>query len=137
MFYNGDGYSNNPLEKRELYAYDDKIFSMNGTTVSIPLGDMKTYLFGHDLYEPNYFSKYYAALFITLREFIISDITLTLNTISNIEQRSYIVSSNMSYTNIKDITTGLSVNSYLGDKDGEYRAGGMKYDILVTTGIVF
>lgn len=137
MFYNGDGYSDNPLEDKALYHYSDKEFNINGTTVNIPIGDMKSYLFGHGLYEPNYFGKYYAALFMTLREFIINDITLTLNAISNVEQDSYIVSSGLSYTNINDLTAGLSINRYLGAQDGEYRAGGKSYDILVTVGIIF
>jgi len=137
FFYNGDGYSDNPLEDSTLYQYDDKLFKIDGTEVTIPVGDMKTYLLGHNLYEANYFSRYYAALFITLREFIVSDITLTLNGISNIEQDSYILSSNLSYTSIRDLTAGLSINRYLGDKDGEYRAGGMQYDVLITAGILF
>ncbi|MBF0258554.1 MAG: hypothetical protein HQK62_06900 [Desulfamplus sp.] len=137
MFYNGDGYSDNPLEERTLYLYEDRVFDINGTQINLPAGDMRTYLFGHGLYEANYFSKYYAALFITLREFITSDMALTLNTISNIEHQSYILSSGLSYKNINNLTAGLSINRYLGDKDGEYRVGGKSYDILVTTGIVF
>lgn len=137
MFYNGDGYSDNPLEDKSLYRYDDKVFNVNGTDVHIPIGDMKTYLFGQGLYEANYFGKYYAALFITLREFIITDLTLTLNSISDIEQESYILSSNLSYTTIRDLTAGLSINRYLGDRDGEYRASGRSYDALITVGVLF
>ena len=115
MFYNGDGYKDNPLEDKYLYAS----------------------LMTNKLYEPNYFSKYYAALFITVKEFIISDITLTLNGITNIKQKSYIVSSGLSYTNINDFTAGATVNGYLGDANGEYRAGGVNYDFQVTAGVLF
>jgi hypothetical protein len=138
LFYNGDGYKENPLEDEGLYLYDEPVvYEKNKTTYTIPGGDMKTYLLGHGLYEANYFSEYYAALFITWKEFIISDITLTLNGIANIPQKSYIVSSGLSYTNINDFTAGATVNGYLGDEYGEYRAGGIKYDVLVTAGILF
>jgi len=129
LFYNGDGYSDNLLKEKTSYDYE---------VPSSPItGDKKKYLFAQGLYEPNYFSKYYAALFITVQEFIISDITLTLNGISNIQQKSYIVSSGLSYTNINDFTAGATVNGYLGDKNGEYRSSGVNYDILVTAGILF
>ncbi len=138
-FYNGDGYSKNPVEDEGLYLYDEPITKINGTVLPTPIigGNMKTYLYGHGLYEANYFSKYYAALFITVKEFIISDITLTLNGISNIKQKSYIVSSGLSYTNINDFTAGVNVNGYLGDKSGEYRVAGIKYDVTVNAGILF
>lgn len=115
MFYNGDGYKDNPFEDQAL------------TMVMMSEG----------LYEPNYLSRYYAALFITVNEFITSDFTLTLNGISNIEHKSYIVSSGLTYTNINDFTAGAVLNTYLGDKDGEYRAAGVRYDVLVTAGILF
>jgi len=60
-FYNGDGYAKNPVDDKGTYIYDEPVtFEKDGTTVSIPGGNMKTYLLGHGLYEANYFSKYYA-----------------------------------------------------------------------------
>ena len=115
FFYNGDGYSDNPFEDQAI------------TSVLISGG----------LYQPNYLSKYYAALFITVNEFIISDITLALNGISNIQQKSFIASTSLSYSNINNFTAGLYANCYLGNEEGEYRVTGLKYDVMVTTGIVF
>jgi len=140
MFYNGDGYKQNPIDDQKndyIYSYP-MVFEYNGTPFTVPAGDKKTYIVGTGLYEPNYFSKYYAAIFITVKEFIISDITLALNGISNIQQDSYIVSSSLSYTNINDFTAGATVNSYLGDKNGEYRAiRRLYYDAMITAGILF
>lgn len=140
MFYNGDGYRENPFsDHRDTYLYSDPItFKYNGNQFTDFVGDRKTYIIGKGLYEPNYLSQYYAAIFITLKEFILSDMTLSLNGISNIQQNSYIVSSSLSYTNINDFTAGATVNGYLGDKDGEYRALNRVYfDVLVTAGILF
>lgn len=137
FFYNGDGYEDNPIEDEASYIYSDDQFTINGQTVTIPLGDMKTYLMGHGLYQPNYLSRYYAALFITINEFIISDMTLTLNGISNIHQKSFIASSSLSYSTLNNFTAGLYGNLYTGSDDGEYRAAGLKYSIMVTTGILF
>ena len=115
FFYNGDGYSDNPFEDQA----------------------MTLELFTKGLYQPNYLSKHYAALFITVNEFITSDMTLTLNGISNIGQRSFIASSALSYSNLNNFTAGLYANCYTGSDDGEYRAAGLRYSIMVTTGIMF
>lgn len=115
FFYNGDGYSDNPLE--------DQVMALAIVT--------------NGLYQPNYLSKYYAAMFITVNEFIISDMALTLNAISNITHKSYIASAALSYTNINNFTAGLNGNCYLGSEDGEYRAAGLRYDVMVRTGIAF
>ncbi len=138
MFYNGDGYSENPAEDENTYLFSEPVsFKKNTVTYTIPGGSMRTFLLGHGLYEPNYLSRYYAALFITIKEFITSDFTFTFNTISNIDQNSYIVSPGISYTNINNFTAGAAVNGYLGNEEGEYRASGVKYDILVNAGILF
>jgi len=138
MFYNGDGYSKNPAEDNNTYNFDKPVVvKLNGITYSIPVGTRKTYLLGHGLYDPNYLSKYYAALFITVKEFIISELSFKLNGISNIQQKSYIVSSGLSYTNINNFTSGITVDGYLGDKNGEYRVKGVNYDIQVNAGIIF
>ncbi len=138
MFYNGEGYTDNPLKDKKIYSYSEPVvFKKDGTTYTLPGGNMKTYLLGHGLYDANYFSKYYAAIFITVKEFIISDITLTLNGISNIKQKSYIASTGLSYTDINNFTAGATFNGYLGDKDGEYRISGVNYDVLIKAGIIF
>ncbi len=137
MFYNGDGYKENPLDDEDMYLYDDTEFEIDGETVTVPGGDMKTYLLGHGLYEPDYCSEYYAAVFITFREFILSDITFTLNGISNIQQKSYIISSGLSYINLNDFKAGAAFNFYAGDENGEYRLRGVKYDAQITAGILF
>lgn len=138
MFYNGDGYDENPAEDENNYLYSEPVvLKKNGSTYTIPGGTMRTYLLGHGLYEPNYLSKYYAALFITIKEFITSDFTFTFNTISNIQQKSYILSPGLSYGNINNFIAGAAVNGYVGDKNGEYRASGVNYDILVNAGILF
>ena len=137
FFYNGDGYSENPAEDDNTYIYDDTDFTFNGETVTIPGGSKELYILGHGYYVPNYISKYYAALFFTFSEFIISDMTLTVNGISNIQQKSFIASAGLSYSNINNFTAGISGNAYLGNKEGEYRAAGSRYNVLVTAGIIF
>ncbi len=129
FFYNGDGYDDNIFEDSILYTHDN-------SAIITPL-DKKTYLAVSGLYEPNYLSKYYTALFITFNEFILSDMTFTLNGISNIEQKSFIVSSGLSYTNLSNFTAGITGNYYIGSDDTEYKAYGSEYTVQVTTGILF
>ena len=134
MFYNGDGYAKNPFaDSNSHYLY---YLPMGSSGIDF-VGDKKTYLIGKGLYDPNYLSKYYAALFVTVKEFIISELTLSLNGITNIQQNSYIVTSGLSYTNINDFTAGATVNGYIGDKDGEYRASGVNFSARITAGILF
>lgn len=132
FFYNGDGYDDNFFEDSSLYAHDNTALAILYPTI-----DKKTYLAASGLYEPNYLSKYYTALFITFNEFILSDMTFTLNGISNIQQKSFIVSSGLSYTNLSNFTAGITGNYYIGSNDTEYKAYGAKYTVQVTTGILF
>ncbi len=140
FFYNGDGYSGNPLEDRGTYMFDNPVnIEINNTDVPIPAGSRKTYLLGNGLYEPNYFARYYSAIFITKREFFTSDLTLRLNGIANIKHRSYILSPGLSYTNINNFTSGITSYFFLGENSGEYRAmsGGTKFSVQVNAGVIF
>jgi len=144
-YYNGAGYARNILSDTKRYYYDaDLELEMNGQKVTIPSyagGTKAVYLYGNNLYNANSYSKYYAALFTTVNEFLISELTLNLNCIGNILHRSVIGSAGISYADINDLKLSVLVNGYFGPRSTEYtyrngvQANGA--DIRLTAGIIF
>jgi len=116
-FYNGAGYSKNIFKDQSLYLYQDPL-SAGGTTIAA--GDKKTFFFGHDLYEVNYYGKYYAAIFTTVNNFFTSDYTFSANWIENLCDKSGILSLDLKYQNIKDWYVDVVAYTFLGDKNCEY-----------------
>lgn len=142
FFYNGEGYSGNVFSDDSLYAHESDIVITGAdgyiTTIPSALPVNKTlYILGNDLYQPNYTSRYYAALFSTVNNFITSDFALNTNLISNIQQGSFILSSGIDYSSINDLRASLYVNGYMGKKDTEYTFMNNAIEILLTVGIVF
>jgi hypothetical protein len=138
FFYNGDGYKNNFLDDATIYPFDSSVtLTKNGQSVTVPSGYRAYYLLGKNLYAPNYFSRYYAALFTTINKFFIDELSLAINCIGNLEQKSFIVSTGLNYANINDFKMGITVDTFLGKKNTEYTFSGNAYDVMLTAGIVF
>jgi len=142
FFYNGEGYAGNVFSDDSLYAHESDIVitSTDGSKTVIPAAlpvNKTVYMLGNDLYQPNYTSRYYAALFTTVNNFITSDFALKANLISNIRQGSFILSSGIDYSSINDLKASLYVNGYMGKKDTEYTFMNNAIEILLTVGIVF
>jgi hypothetical protein len=148
FFYNGAGYSEKILNDTNIYIFDKPmtIEDSEGITHTYSYGPKAVYLAGKDsngktLYEANYLSRYYAAVFTSVKRLFIEELTFNLNGIMNITDLSYIVSTGLAYQNINDFKAGITINTYLGEKNGEYT---IEYngvvravDIMVTAGIIF
>ena len=142
FFYNGEGYGSNIFSNNKLYAHESDITITNpdGTKSTIPAGypvNKTAYILGNNLYQPNYYARYYAALFTTVNNFITSNFSLRNNLVSNIEQKAFILSSGIDYSSINDFKAGLSLNAYLGKKNTEYTFMNNALEVLITAGIVF
>jgi len=133
-YYNHRGYDENVLEDSSLYFYDEPI-TIDG--VVVPAGTKAAYFYGHDLYEPNNYGKYYLAMFTTVSKFITSDISLNINGIANMSDHSAILSTGLSYIDINDLSASLTVSGYLGEDDREFTFMGNAMDIRLTVGILF
>lgn len=130
FFYNHTGYEDDVFGDGTVYAFSTPVgLSMTGTK--------REYLLGNGLYDPNYSSKYYGALFISLGRFIITDMTLNANYIRNCNDGSGILSTGVSYKDLNDLSAGLLVNSYIGPGEREYTYSGAKCDVQATFGIAF
>jgi len=116
-FYNGAGYAKNVFKDQTIYLYKEPL-TLNGAAIAA--GDKKSFFFGHDLYEANYYGKYYAALFTTVNDFFTSDYTFSANWIENLCDKSGILSLGIKYQNLKDWYVDLTAYTFLGKKNCEY-----------------
>jgi hypothetical protein len=130
FFYNHTGYEDNIFGDNSIYTYSTPV----GLAAT---GTKKDFLLGNGLYEMNYHSKYYGALFLTLGRFLIEDMTLTANYIRNCNDGSGIISSGVTYKNMNDLSAGILFDSYIGPRDAEYTYSDTKYDVQLTFGISF
>lgn len=134
FYYNRAGYDENIFADKKSYLFDTPVF---GGPVPKTNGLKSEYLYLNNLYSVNGMSKYYAALFISMNRFIITDMTLTVNAINNLADGSFILTTGVSYTDLNDLTLGLNIYSYLGNENGEYTAAGNALTFQLTAGIVF
>ena len=135
FYYDRLGFDENIFKDNNVYPFASPVY-LSGNTFLIG-GTKKEFLLLNGLYNPDYLSRYYGAMFITLNRFIISDMTLNLNYIRNFTDGSGVLSTGVTYTNINDFTVGLLLNSALGDANGEYTFSKVIYDVQLTFGISF
>ena len=89
------------------------------------------------LYEPNSYSKYYAAIFGSISRFILDDMTFSCNAIGNLQQKCFVVSTGVDYQSLNDFVFGVSLNAFLGPKNTEYTFSGNGLMVQLRTGIIF
>jgi hypothetical protein len=139
FYYNSLGYDENVFNDHTVYPLRTPIALANGTggSTAVAAATKKDFLLASNLYDPNYLSRYYGAVFTSITRFIITDMTFNANYIRNFNDGSGIVSAGITYTNIYDFSAGCLVNAALGPENSEYTFPGYKYDIQLTLGITF
>ncbi len=135
FYYDRLGYNENIFKSGGVYQFASPVSL--GNNVFALGGTKRDFLLLNGLYNPNYLSRYYGALFATVSRFIISDMTLNLNYIRNFTDGSGVISTGVTYTNINDFSAGLLLNSAVGDANGEYTFSKIIYDIQFTLGVSF
>lgn len=118
-YYNGGGYKGNIFRDTSRYVVNAGRFK------SLPYDERpratKTeVLIEGNLYEPNYHSRYYAALFVNINRFFLSGLTCNLAGIVNIEQASSMVTGTFAYTMLNNVTISTTLTGYIGEKNTEY-----------------
>lgn len=88
-------------------------------------------------YEPNSYSRHYAAVFATFNRFIRSDMTLTFNAIGNLNQRCALLSAGVSYRDINDFGLSFYVNGFAGPENTEYTFSGQAIQAQVLAEALF
>ena len=95
------------------------------------------YLLASGLYDANYHSPYYAALFIGISRFLLSDLTFSVNGIMNIKQECGIVSGSIGYTTLGNLTIGATIIGYVGPDNTEYTFFGQAAALRLTADVRF
>jgi hypothetical protein len=141
LYYNGAGYNtnifNDPVLAKDLQQL--MAASITPQLASAPL-NLPPWLNAttlSDLYTPNSYSKYYAALFGSISQFLIDPMSFTCNAIGNLQQKSFVVSTGINYHSLNDFVFGVSLNVFLGPKNTEYTFSGNALMMQVKTGVLF
>lgn len=133
-YYNQAGYDDNVIKE---YGVGDFINSVT-TGGGIEQGDSNVFV-NHiaELYEFNNHSRHYAALSAMVSRFIISDMSLSLTGIVNINHGCGMIITGLSYRNMHNYFLGLEVVANVGPDNTEYTFLGNRMSFNVYTGIAF
>jgi hypothetical protein len=133
-YYDRAGYTDNVLADPAQYDFAPETF--DGPT-PVTRGTQKDFITFNHLYQPNYFSRAYVALFTTFNRFLLTDMTLSGNAILNLVDSSGLLSLGVNYSALNSFTAGLLANFDLGAPDREYTFSGEKLNLQLTFGISF
>ncbi|OHD54023.1 MAG: hypothetical protein A2Y33_09900 [Spirochaetes bacterium GWF1_51_8] len=97
----------------------------------------KQALFINNLYQPNYHSAYYGALFISIGKFPINDMSFSVNALGNFNDYSFTVVAGLSYTPVMNFTLGFNIYGFLGEDDCEFTMSGNRLALEATAKVVF
>lgn len=82
-------------------------------------------------------SRWYLAAFCTINRFILSDMTLAVNALANLNQQSVMLSGALSYRTLHNLSFDLVVSGFPGPDYTEYTLTGSGASIETRVGIVF
>jgi hypothetical protein len=88
-------------------------------------------------YEPNSYSRHYAAFFTTFDRFLRRNLTLVFNAIGNLNQRCALLSGGVTYRDLNDFGLSLTVNGFAGPDDTEYTLAGQALQVQVIAEAAF
>lgn len=118
LFWNGGGY------------YDPNILNddFRKALIMNPFGNM---------YQPNYLSAYYIALFTSYAQFFNPDLTFSYNLIMNMVDWSSIMTASLSWNPVYNFTVALNLTGYIGQTNTEYAVSGSALGIDLVTTLTF
>lgn len=118
FYYNDAGYDENILEK------------INNNELKV--------LYLSQVYQAFMNSKYYAAVFTTIQQFIQPQLTLGINSITNLVDYSTILSTRLNYKpTLKNICYYLTLTNYLGKENTEATLMGYSYNVALGVQLQF
>ncbi|MBP7735679.1 MAG: hypothetical protein KA369_06865 [Spirochaetes bacterium] len=110
-------------------GYDRNVFEKDFFTSS--------YFLSSGLYTPNYYGKWYAGLFITIRQMFVEELSAMINGVVNIQDQSSIVSGMITYAPFYDLSLTLMVNGFVGKTNREYTVYGNYFTSELSIKLVF
>jgi hypothetical protein len=100
-------------------------------------GDFISRAIASGLYEPNSFSRLYAAVFASLDEFPVPELTLSLGALGNLTERCAIAAVFLTYRNGNGFSLALNLYGYAGPKNTEYTIPGARGRAQLTARLDF
>jgi hypothetical protein len=116
LFYNHAGYN--------AYLFEKDIYTVS-------------YFLSKGLYEAHYYGKYYAGMFITIRQMFVEELSSMLQCVVNIGDQSSVVSGMLTYAPFYDLTLNLMVNGFVGKTNREYTVYGNYIFSEISVKLVF
>lgn len=117
----------------ELYynsnGYDKNIYKKIDSITNLQEKQTKKTEYLSRVYQANMNSKYYAAVFTNINEFIDQDLSLNINGIINLIDYSKTISAGVSYQARTDLSFDFNLMKFLGDKNTEATLFGTDYII--------
>ncbi|GAK50493.1 conserved uncharacterized protein [Candidatus Moduliflexus flocculans] len=90
-----------------------------------------------DYYLPNYYGQWYMAVFSSVAKFLVSDLTLNLDLISNLTDSSWLLSPGVSYEMTSNAILQFDVTGHFGEENREYTFGGQAIDFEARLNLTF
>lgn len=106
FFWNSDGYS------QDMFTLNNVVPLQSGLTA------LQTFLSGY--YHASYYGQYYGALFVSIADFGLPDMTLSLNGLMNFSDSSAIALVGLSDSPVNNFTLEVQLGSFLGPNNSEY-----------------
>jgi len=114
-------------------GYDSNLFEYNGARLS----PMQQGVLLSKFYEQNAFRRHYVAFFTSFSRFIIQDMSLSVNAISNLDDGSGVISGGLTYANLHGFSVGLNINGFYGKENREYTFHDNALTTQLTAAIAF
>lgn len=135
-YYNGGGYKGNMFRDTSRYVVNaDRFKSL--PYEERPRATKTEVLLEGNLYEPNYHSRYYAALFINISRLVLSGLSCNLAGIVNIDQASSMVTGTFSYAMLNNVTISSTLTGYIGEKNTEYTMFDQLFGVRILASVSF
>jgi hypothetical protein len=124
FFYNQAGYDQNMIER----IATEPNATLRENAREFYLGNYQAYTN----------SKYYLAIFGSVQKFIVPEMTLNVNSIINLIDKSAVLTAGVSYIPaLTDLSVNFSVNGFLGAPNTEATFSGNRWSLSLGTKIVF
>jgi hypothetical protein len=124
FFYNQAGYDQNIIER---IATESNLATKEFAQT--------TYI---NSYQPYMNSKYYLALFGSVQKFIVPEMTLNINSMMNLVDKSAVLTTGIGYTPaLTDMTVNFNINAFLGAPNTEATFSGNRWNMSLGTKIAF
>jgi len=133
FYFNGAAHSSTLLTDTRRYPLRPA-FPGDTTVVELNKGE---FFFAQGLYEENSNAMGYAALFSSVKDFIVSDLTLDINAIVNVNDWSAVTTAALTYTTLHNLSVGLSLNAFFGPDRAEYTLRGDGLVGRLSVGLLF